>query len=221
MSKLLITIATTEIKPYCADFLENQSTYAKSRGYEYRIVTEKHWKELHPSFSKVYEIDRAFTEGWETVIWADADVLFMDQRIDLAYLLHDAIFMAAYQQGNWTAWKYLCAGLTVWKNCRRSRAFVAEWRERCEIGSPCVRPKERVLILHHPWEQWYFDEIIRETNYAGVRGCTASEIGCFCPEIWSDGTLWTVGMPTIHMAGPASWEMRAQVLPLYLGQVIC
>lgn len=220
MRKKIITIATAEIAVFAFDFLINQKEYADSNDYEYEVVTTKHWGELHPSFSKVYEIHRLLTEEWDVVIWADADVLFTNHTVDLARLLTPDIFLAAYQQGNWSAWKYLCAGLTVWRNCKQARRFVDEWKERVEIGSPCIRPGQRVLVPHHPWEQWYFDEIIRESNHAGTRGCTAAEIGCFCPEIWHDGTWWVKGMPTLHMAGPASWEMRAQVLPKYLKQVI-
>jgi len=219
--KKIITIATSEITPYCGGFLQNQKDYATAKGYVYEVVREKHWKDLHPSFSKVYEIDRLMNEGWDKIIWADADVLFMNHKVDIGNLVNlPDIFMAAYQQGNWHAWKYLCAGLTVWRNTKAARKFVTEWRERCEIGSPAVRPNQRVIITHHPWEQWYFDEIIRETSYAGVRGCKADEIGCFCPEIWSDGTQWIPGMPTIHMAGPATWEQRANILPLYAGLVL-
>lgn len=224
MRKKLLTIATAGIAEYAKDFLKNQRRYAKANGFEYEVVRERHWKDLHPSFSKVYEINRCLEEEWDIVLWADADVLFMDHSVDLTDLVMEPgndIFMAAYQQGNLREWKYLCAGLIVWRNCPAARKFVTEWKERCEIGSPCIRPNMRVIITHHPWEQWYLDEIIRETNYAGIRACTAQEIGCFCQEIWSDGTPWVPGMPTIHMAGPASWETRAQVLPLYLDQVKC
>jgi len=220
MKKRLLTIVTAEIASLCHPFIKNQRKYASIHNYDYLVVPEKHWKDLHPSFSKVYEIDKAFGEGYDIVLWADADVLFMDLNVDLAGLLTDGIFLAAYQQSNWTMWKYLCAGLTVWRNCEQSRDFVADWRERCEIGSPCVQVGKRVIITHHPWEQWYFDELIRECNWSGIRACSANEIGCFCPEIWSDGTTWKDGMPTLHMAGPATWEQRAEILPLYLDRVI-
>ncbi len=220
MKKKLVTIATIEIAPFAFGFLANQKDYAEANGYDYEVVTTRHWKDMHPSFSKVHEIHRALQEGWDTVLWADADVLFTNYTVDLDDLLSPGVFLAAYQQGNWSAWKYLCAGLTVWKNTNQAKRFVDEWMERVEIGSPRVRPNQRVIIPHHPWEQWYFDEIIRETNHVGTRGCTAAEIGCFCAEIWHDGTLWVPGMPTIHMAGPATWQQRAELLPRYLPHVV-
>lgn len=222
MKKLLVTIATPEIFIYCAGFIKNHREYAATHGYEYRLVEKKHWEDLHPSFSKVFEIDKALHQDFEIVLWADMDVVFTNFKVDLADLvLGKKYFMAAYQQGNWTAWKYLCAGLTVWDNCTAAKNFLKEWKERCEIGSPKVEPGKRVIIRHHPWEQWYFDEIIRESRHAGIRGCTAEEIGCFCAEVWHDQTLWTPGMPTLHMAGPATWERRAELLStIYAAQVI-
>lgn len=201
MSNVLITIATPEIADHAALFIENHRGYAAKTGYEFRFVTDAHWKHVHPSYSKVYEIDRALKDGAEVVIWADADVAFMDWSIDLASLLKPDYFMAAYQQQNWHRWKYLCAGLTVWKNTGPCRAFVDEWVKRCTAEKTQDRP----------WEQWYMDELVRETNYAGIRPCNAAEIGCFAPEIWHDSVIWQPGMPTVHLAGPATWERRAEV----------
>lgn len=208
--KKLVTIATHDILPFCSRFLKNQEAYAEANGYSYEAVNSKHWMNLHPSFSKVYEIGRAL-DDFEFVLWADADVAFMDHNVDLSNLLTNGYFMAAYHQKNWPNWVYLCAGLTVWKSTAESRRFVGEWFRRVDSG----------YIEHTPWEQWYLDELIRESNYAGIRACSAHEIGCFCPQIWHDGTKWKPGMPTIHMAGPKTWEERADVFKrIYERQVI-
>jgi hypothetical protein len=191
--------------------MENQAEYAAAHGYEHRIVVQPHWTHLHPSFSKVHEIGVALAEGFDRVIWFDADVAVMDMTVDLAKLLEPDYFMAAYRQNNWPAWPYLCAGLTLWRGDDRARRFIAEMRERCEIGSPSVRPGERVIITHAPYEQWFQDEIVRETNYAGIRPCEATEIGCFASQIWNDGVIWKPGMPTVHFAGPSTWEKRREV----------
>lgn len=208
--KQLLCLATAELKGHAAPFLANHAHYAKANGYEYHLATEKFWPGLHPSFSKVYEIDRALREGAEIVLWADADVAFMDHNFDLASLLVDDYFMAAYHQTNWPNWVYLCAGLTVWRNTPESVKFVTEWYRRVDKG----------YIEHTPWEQWYLDELVRESNYKGIRACSGHEIGCFCPQIWHDGTIWKPGMPTIHMAGPGTWEKKASVFDrVYAAQV--
>jgi len=219
--KKLITIATSDIRQWCNGFIQNHKEYAAANGYEYVEVSEIHWKDLHPSYSKVHEIQKALIEGYEYVLWADADVIFMDYRVDLAGLLQGNYFMAAYQQTNWPAWPYLCAGLTVWKKCPNARLFVEEWVDRCEKGSPLIIPGKLTRMLHEPWEQWYMDELVRKWEYKGIRACTAEEIGCFAPEIWHDGTMWKEGMPTIHLAGPTTWERRSEIAAYYLAKVVC
>jgi len=226
--KRLITIATPEIRQWCNGFVQNHKEYALACGYEYVEVSEIYWKDLHPSYSKVHEISKALKEGCEYVLWADADVIFMDYRVDLVHLIDGShwsdlgdLFLAAYQQTNWPAWPYLCAGLTVWRNCKESQMFVQEWVDRCEHGSPLIVPGKLTRMLHEPWEQWYMDELNRKWEYKGIRACTAKEIGCFAPEIWHDGTLWEEGMPTIHLAGPSTWERREEIAHHYLRKVVC
>ena len=201
MKPLLITIATDNIRKDCQVILDNQAEYAAARGMEHRITTEIHWTDLHPSFSKVWEIHRALEEGAEYFIWADSDVAFTNFKIDLFKLLTPDYFLAAYRQTNWKSWAYLCCGLQVFKNTPQARAYVAEWVKRVEGR----------FMKDHPFEQWYFDEILRETKWANIRCCTGVEIGCFSKEIWHDGTLWQKGYPSVHLGGPATWERRAEV----------
>lgn len=221
MKKLLLSLATKEIRAIAEPFLQNHKAYAERNGYVYQCAEESIWKDLHPSFSKVALIDKALNDGADIVLWTDCDVAYMNFKFDLADLLVGDYFMAAYQQQNWPAWAYLCAGLTVWRGNEYSAQFVAEWKERCEIGSPAVRPGQRVIITHAPFEQWYLDELVRKTNYKGIRPCDADEIGCFSREIWHDGIKWKPGMPTVHFAGPATFERKVSVFKTtYASQVI-
>lgn len=200
--KKLVTIATGNILPYCLEILQTQREYADKHHLEYEIATELLWKDLHPSFSKVWEIKKAFEEGAEIVLWADADVAFTNYHHDLCALLSDPYhFMAGYKQLNWHTWDYICNGLIVMRNDERSRHFVDNWY--CRVESRRIKD--------HPWEQWYFDEIIQETNHFGCRSCTMDEIGCFSESIWHDGNIWRPGLPTVHLAGPADWPTRRQV----------
>lgn len=198
MRRKLITIATPDIQPFCKEMLENQRWYAGKQKFEFELVEKPYWTDLHPSFSKVWEINRTLEEGYDFLIWADADVAFMDSSNDLTQLLEPDYFMAAYQQMNWKTWAYLCNGLIVMRNIDQAKDYVTKWIQKIETG----------FIKDHPWEQWYFDELIRETNYSGVRACTAKEIGCFAKEVWHDGNIWEKGMPTVHFAGPTCWSTR-------------
>ena len=157
MKPLLITIATDNIRKDCQVILDNQAEYAAARGMEHRITTEIHWTDLHPSFSKVWEIHRALEEGAEYFIWADSDVAFTNFKIDLFKLLTPDYFLAAYRQTNWKSWAYLCCGLQVFKNTPQARAYVAEWVKRVEGR----------FMKDHPFEQWYFDEIRSEERRVG------------------------------------------------------
>jgi len=207
---LLVTIATPEILGDVAAFIENQKEYATARGFEYRIKHKPWWKDLHASFSKVWEIHCGLCQGFDQVIWTDADVAFMDMQWDITSLLDENHWMAAYKQTNWNTWDYLCNGLIVLRNCPESRDYVEKW----------VKKVETRFIKDHPWEQWYFDELIRDIKYQGVRRCVGAEIGCFCPELWHDGTIWQPGYPTIHFAGPSDWKKRGEVFrTVYQSQV--
>lgn len=202
MANRLLTIATGHILPYCLEILQTQKEYADKHHLDYSVATELLWRDLHPSFSKVWEVKKAFNEGAERVIWADADVAFTNYHYDLMALVdNDNYFMAAYHQLNWKSWVYLCNGLFVMKNDARSNHFLDDWIQRIESRK----------MKDHPWEQWYFDEIIRETNWFGCRVCDADEIGCFSENIWHDGAIWRPGLPTVHLAGPASWPKRREV----------
>lgn len=221
MKKLLLSIATPNIRTIAEPFLQTHKEYAERNGYIYQCAEETVWKDFHPSYSKVALIDKALKDGADVVIWADADVAFMRMNYDLATLLTNDYFMAAYRQLNWTAWRFLCAGLSVWKNCDQARSFVETWADWCLNGVPGVIDGERVKVHKAgdrqplqqgaPWEQWSADALIRHTKWAGIRCCTAHEIGCFCEKIWTDGNIWAPPMPTLHFGGPSSWENRAKV----------
>lgn len=201
MKRKLITIVTDNIRSYSKEILNTQKSYADRHNFLHFVVDVLKWPDLHPSFSKVWEIHQALEEGYDQLIWADADVAFMDMSQDLMELLKPNYFMAAYQQMNWKTWAYLCNGLIVMQNTPQAVEYVKEW----------IRRVETRFMKDHPWEQWYFDEIIRETNWNNVRCCTAKEIGCFAPEIWHDGNIWKVGMPTVHFAGTSDWPRRQEV----------
>lgn len=231
MKKLLLSLATPNIREIAEPFLQSHKEYAERHGYVYQCAEESVWKDLHPSFSKVALLDKALKDGVETIIWADADIFFVDHRKDLADLLTGDNYLAAYQQQDWIAWPYLCCGLMILKNTPEAHAFVTEWVDRCLNGSPKIIEGERIKIQGKvlrepinqtkPWEQWYFSELIRETKYKNIRCCNAGEIGCFCPELYHDTVIWKPGMPTIHMAGSADWQRRAEVLKtIYAPQVV-
>lgn len=221
MKKLLLSLATPEIREIAEPFLQNHKEWAERHGFVYQCAEEVVWKHLHPSFSRVAMLDKAMKDGVDIAIWADSDIAFLDMRRDLSDLLGDDYYLAAYHQQNWVLFPYLCCGLMVWKNTPESRAFIAEWMDRCLNGSPKVIDGERVkieganarepLMQAKPWEQWYFSELIREVKYKGIRCCNAWEIGSFCTEIWFDSVRFEPGMPTVHMAGDAPWERRVQV----------
>lgn len=212
MKKLLITIAHG-IEQIAEPFLSNQKEFCARHGYEYRCVTEKGWPHLAASFSKVFEIDRAMKDGFERIIWCDADIGVMDMRHDLGGILdrRPGFWMAGYRQSNWKSWPYICNGLLILNNCEDLRKYTDQWIDRCLNGCPITTPGTRMMILDAPFEQWHSDGLNREWKFQGIAPIEAPEIGCFSKEIWHDGVLWARPMPTIHCGGPATWERRAQV----------
>jgi len=226
MKKLLLTIATDNIREVAAPFLENHAAYAKANGYEYRIEGLI-WTHLHPSFSKVPAMERGLKEGWDWIVFADLDAAFMNFNIDLKDVIESRLkempdlFVAGRQQLNWNAWKYICNGLLVIRNTPYAHKFFEMWSDYCLNGTPNVVPNKRIYITEHCYEQFSFDQLIRDTGYHGVYAATGKEIGTFAAEIWTDGEAFVKGYPTLHCAGPADWPRRAQVFrEKYAHQVI-
>jgi hypothetical protein len=159
---------------------------------------------LPASFSKVWTVLEALRDGCETVIWADADIGFMDMTVDLADLLSPDYWLAGYRQRN-SAWigdrPYLCAGLMVIRNGIPTIKFVEDWVRRIETRE----------VTWHPWEQWHLDAMLRETEFRGVRMCDAAEIGSFSREMWNDGVPWKLGYPTVHLTTPLDWPKRRRI----------
>lgn len=215
MKNRLITIATPNIIYEASPLIENQREYCEARSWEHLVVRETHWPRLHPSFGKVWEIRQALADGCEFVCWADADVAFMDRSWQIADLvMYEDIWLAGYMQANWTAWPYMCWGLTVWRNCTEARDYISRMIDSIENGTPYINKDKRtdVATIGKPWEQWLADELNRFylTEYRGLKFCSAHEIGCFSRELWNDGVLWEDGMPTVHFAGDHSWADRRQ-----------
>src|SRR5947207_9046917 len=99
--KTLVTIITPEIEPHCAEFQANHLEYATANGYTYRVGRSLYWPDLAASFSKAAYIAGALeNQENEVVIWADADVAFMDMTVDLADLLAPDYWLAGYDQQN-------------------------------------------------------------------------------------------------------------------------
>ncbi len=224
--KRLITIATSNIREHCSELLENQREYAAAQGLEYCDYEQLHpdFADVHPVYSRLGYVMDALKEGADKVIWADADVVFIDHTRDLCNLVDvpgitvarwepgtkgpelynaDGYWLAGYRQTNWPG-AYLCFGLLVFRNTWLTKAFLNEimttMRENPEVSAR---------------EQYYAQKALIKINFAGVRLCSGREIGCFAPQIWHDGTVWEEGMPTVHLAGPADWERRRRVFLEY------
>lgn len=207
----ILTLVDDTISPFCEELMDNQIEYAETKRFEHEIATKSHWPDQHPCFGKVWMIHKALQAGSPFVIWADADVAFTDMTYDFTKLVADKKqFIAVYQQSNWKSWPYPCCGLMILRNCEELRSFVKEWIRRIETW----------FMKDHPWEQWYFTELVRECDYKGIKMCTAKEIGCFAPECWTDGTPWRRGYPSIHFGGPAEWPRRRRVFLDYYEPII-
>lgn len=221
--KLLITIATPEIRGVAAPFLENHKQYAIRNNYEYVAHGKRFWEDKHPSFSKTGYLQQALRDDYDLVLYADLDVAFITQGVDLANLLIGTNkWFAAYQQQNWDESPYLNAGLFVVRQCLQAREFADEWVHRCETGCPDWVPGKITPIIDFPWENWHLHGIAKKLKYEGMRCCNAKEIGCFCPDIWHDGVIWNRSHPTIHFSGQmATWQQRADLFTKKYLKLVC
>lgn len=226
MKKLLFTICTPEIEEAASPFLQNHYAYAARNNYEYRVYVSRFPGEFfesnHPSFSKVPFALEALRNGYDAVLYADADVAFVDQGVDLVNLLTDDYWFAAYHQQNWDKFKYLCCGLWVVKKTDASILFFSEWKDRCILGCPAWVPGVRTKVENHPWEQWHASALFQEIDYKAVRCCNSKEIGCFSDLVWDDGVKWDRSCPTVHLAGQGkSMAEKADIYVKHYAPLVC
>ena len=207
--RAIVTGYTPNIAAEVIPFVDNQAAYATRWGYDYVVQTGQHPKaaHLHPSYSKIYFLIDLLLAGYETVVWADADVAFTNFSRDIGALLRDDDWVAGLQEIGKGMPKYLCCGLLVFRNgpealyCLR---HIAAWMEAGQCGT------------EHPWEQTLFNrythEVLAASTFAGIRACLPNEIGSFWPELLSSPVLrpWQYGDLTIH-CGIAPWDVRARV----------
>lgn len=206
-----VTIITPDIADECAEIKANHKEYAAAHDYTFQCYEDLHWPDLPASFSKIWCLQQALhDERNDVVLWVDADVAFIDMTFDLAELLKPDYWLAAYDQQNkqWIGERpYICAGLMAIRNSESTRAFFDEVARRVETRENTV----------HPWEQWYMDQMMMATKFAGVHLCKAHEIGAFSRELWNDGVPWHPGCPTVHISCTGDWPRRRQIfLDYYL-----
>lgn len=203
--KQLCTIITPDIADHCRELDANHAEYAAANNYFYKSSSSLHWPDLPASFSKVWTCLEALRNGCETVIWADIDVAFMNMRYDLEQLVvAPEYWIAGYNQKNQEFIgdrPYLCAGLMVIKNGIETIRFFEKWAQLIDTRE----------VTWHPWDQWWFDQLLRDRNFAGCRLCGPSEIGSFSKELWNDGYPWQPGYPTVHLTTPLDWPKRRKV----------
>lgn len=214
-------MATPNIAEYCGEFITTHREYAEINGYEYVCYSEKHprFQNLHPVYSRLGFMQDAFQDGAERLIWADADVGFTNYSRDIGKLIDHGqvdiargignwetaiekspgIWMAAYNQKNWPT-TYLCFGLTVLRNNWLSRSFL-DHVENLSRANP---------EIDNAREQAHVYDALAQISYAGVRACTALEIGCFARTPWNDGVIWQPSYPTVHLAA-ADWPQRQAI----------
>src|ERR1035437_6258851 len=224
-------MATESLLQYCDEFIVNHREYAAAQGYEYKLYQKKHrdFVDFHPVYSRIGFVLDALEAGYDPIVAIDMDAAFMNYTWDIGTLLiHSQVdvgrwpagyanpilekspgcWLAGYNQSNWPS-NYLCFGLLVYRNNWMSKAFLKEvWRRSL------VNPE-----IDSAREQYYGYDVLAQMSYAGVRACTAEEIGCFAKETWNDGTRWWEGYPTVHIAC-APWEQRQELFhDVYLPQV--
>ncbi|MEO0341907.1 MAG: putative nucleotide-diphospho-sugar transferase [Pseudomonadota bacterium] len=126
---------------YCASSIQH---YADTFGYEARIVSDAKIKERHPAWYRIQLIQQLFAEGYEWVMWLDADAIFVRFDVDVLdqaedgsdlYFVHETGFSgAAYQPAP-------NSGVMLFRNSDWSKKLLSEiWAE--------TQYSERF-----PWEQ--------------------------------------------------------------------
>lgn len=204
MKKIVLSMTTPAIELAAEPFIANHRRYAEARGYEYRCATDVHKDiaQLPASYSKVFQIVEALDEGYELVVWADADVAFTRLDIDAETLVgngHD--FAALRELGK--GCQYVCCGFMIVRSCGWTKKMFAD--VKAQILS-ATGPTE------HPWEQTHVNAWLCEAGFNRAHLCTEDEIGSFWEELLGQPTErpWQYGDFHIH-CGAAAWPKRGSI----------
>ena len=213
--RAIVTMETLDITVYCEPFQQNKAVYADRWGYEYFRHQKLHhrWAKIHPVYSKILYAQELLSNGYDPVVLVDADIAFTDYTRDVGKLLRRQDWIAGMREVGKPHSKYICIGLTVFRNCREARSTLQHIEHLVDGGD---HPNEV-----GQQEQRMLNDYLQARDYKGIRACTEDEIGSVWPEVGNPPLLrsWQPGDLHIHCSLTA-WPYRGgQYLAKYAAQV--
>ena len=232
MKAILTTLATSEIAPHCAEFVENKLAYARYRNYDF-YCGHQHDQDWAPAWEKLRILNMFLHQDYDFVIWADMDSAIMNYTVPATQLIFDNEWMGAVKEftlpiDEACLWFYshICTCLMVIRVCDASKEFFKHVDD--------IRLKSD--HWDHPWEQEAINNALKEPdrNYGGVRQWQPVEIGGGWPaptdegytgwHIRADGGMrgWCPGEFLFHFGGVGlPWEIRRrEFVEKYQKQII-
>lgn len=85
MKALVVTLADEAFWPLAKISVPNKAAYASRHGYDFRYYPRRLSKHFPASMSKIQAILDSQSEGYEWVLWTDADSLIVNQSLSLEY----------------------------------------------------------------------------------------------------------------------------------------
>jgi len=205
--RALLTMDTPDIAYHCYALRANKADYASRWGYTFIYEPRAYWPEISPVYSKVWYIRELLRRGFDTVVWADADIAFTDFTRDIGDLVDDKHWLAGMRELGKTHKKYICAGLLVFRHDWRSMETLERILQLIEGGDHPEREG-----IEEKREQRQLNNILHNLNYKGVHACTENEIGSVWEEVKGPPLKrsWQPGDLTIHMS-LMPWEYRCGI----------
>ncbi|MBF9237485.1 DUF273 domain-containing protein [Hymenobacter sp. BT683] len=131
---LVLSIALGGYDLVFRNCIKSQQDYCDRLGYEYRLITDSHYK-LTASVSswlKIVLIIKALKSGYDTIFFIDADCLVRPHTPGIEQIVADteSIYVAQGYSGR------INAGVIIVKNTPQSLAFFQNILDKCEIKVP-------------------------------------------------------------------------------------
>jgi hypothetical protein len=181
------------------DLLRRNELYAKLHGYSYRLhTTQTYAKHMHPSFEKLYLVQRALKEGFSVVVWIDDDafVHHLHLRIEDRFIrpqeFQDKHFVVGQEVGHGVN-----TGVFIVRNSKWSRNLFNVWvndRQYCTQQFREIQDREESI-----YEQDCLFQIVSQTRLRESEN----------PELWYTDTSFiehTAFVP-ISSFGCAPWAI--------------
>lgn len=157
----VVTFSDDAIQAYAELSATVNELYCRRHGYTWRAFHESFDPELHPSWQRVWCLEKVLHDNphCECVMWIDADAVFNNHTFRMEQVIGastaDKNLWIAYDPPRARLGFGLCAGVFILRRCAWSWSLLQRWREWAKA------PQNAFYRWNHPWDQQGLHALIK------------------------------------------------------------